>query len=79
MPRLVLYSRAGCHLCEEMLAGLQSLQAELGFTLATVDIDASPVLASRYGTRVPVLVQDGEEVCHYFLDSGALRQRLGGA
>jgi thioredoxin reductase (NADPH) len=33
-----------------------------------IDVDEDPVLQSRYGERVPVLVADGKEVCHYHLD-----------
>jgi glutaredoxin len=47
LPHLFLYGRPGCHLCEEIQAGLQRLQAELDFTFATIDIDSSPELEQR--------------------------------
>lgn len=50
----------------------------LGLTFEKVDVDADPVLAGRYGTRVPVLVDAaGHEICHARLDAAALRARLG--
>lgn len=53
MPRIILYRREDCHLCEvalELIAdGLD------GVDLALVDIDADPALAERYDDRVPVL------------------------
>jgi hypothetical protein len=56
-----------------MTQALERLRHELGFTYTTVDIDRDPVLAGRYGTRVPVLVGDGQEICYYFLEEELLR------
>ena len=75
--RLTLYGRTYCHLCEDMLRALESLQDELQFSVETVDVDADSALESRYGELVPVLVgPDGREICHYFLDLTALKDRL---
>ena len=75
--RLTLYGRTYCHLCEDMVRALQSLQGELQFSIEIVDVDADPALESRYGEFVPVLVApDGGEICHYFLDLTALKDRL---
>ena len=70
MSRLVLYSRRGCHLCEEMLEDLESLCRDVA--LEVVDVDRDTALVSRYGTRVPVLVADGREICAGRLDRVAL-------
>ena len=51
---------------------LHGLQARLPFRLEVVDIDSNAELVTRYGERVPVLVADGEEICHYHLDPIAL-------
>jgi thiol-disulfide isomerase/thioredoxin len=75
--RLTLYGRTYCHLCEDMLRALERLQDELDFSVETVDVDADPALELRYGELVPVLVgPDGREICHYFLDLTALKDRL---
>lgn len=75
--RLVLYSRAYCHLCADMATALESLRKSLDFSLQIVDVDADPVLEARYGELVPVLADArGIEICHYFLDIDALRARL---
>lgn len=76
-PLLTVYERAGCHLCDDMLAALAEWQAELGFEVERVDVDGVPEIAARYGPKVPVLVHDSTEVCHYFLDLDALRRALG--
>jgi hypothetical protein len=77
LPDWVLYGRAGCHLCDEMQAGLADLLGERGLPLSIVDVDSDPALAQRYGHLLPVLTLDGETVCHYFLDPQAVLQRLG--
>lgn len=75
--RLTVYERAGCHLCEDMVATLSEWEAELGFEVVRVDVDRSPELAARYGPKVPVLVYGAVEICHFFLDLDALRRCLG--
>ena len=64
---LTVYSRNYCHLCDEMIAALRELQGRFHFQLAVVDVDGDPALERRYGERVPVLVCDGLELCHYRL------------
>ena len=73
---LTLYSRSGCHLCEDMEVALSELQQELGFRLERIDIDSNPDLIEAYGTLVPVLKDGDTEICHYFLDPQALRAHL---
>jgi len=80
-PHFTLYSRSYCHLCEDMRAALQAFMARQGqaYTVDVVDVDADPVLVARYDELVPVLAAEpaGTELCHYFLDEGALRRHLG--
>jgi len=73
---LVVYSRAYCHLCEDMVAALTALAPARGFTLDVVDVDADPELAAEYGLLVPVLTVDDAEVCHYRLDAQKLDAAL---
>jgi len=70
---LTVYLRHGCHLCTEMTQALERLRPELGFEFTAIDIDTSPDLLDRYDTLVPVLVGDGAEICHYFLEENRLR------
>jgi hypothetical protein len=80
-PHFTLYSRSYCHLCEDMRAALQAFMARQGqaYTVDVVDVDADPALVARYDELVPVLAAEpaGTELCHYFLDEGALRRHLG--
>jgi hypothetical protein len=68
----VVYSRAACHLCDEMIVALR----DRGLTAEVVDVDSDPELVRRFGLRVPVLVADDEEVCHYHLDAVRLDRLL---
>lgn len=74
--RLVLYSRAYCHLCHDMLAQLQALQGEFRFNLEVVDVDADPELERRYNELVPLLMHEAMELARWRLDPGALRAYL---
>lgn len=55
MIEVILYSRPDCHLCEQALADLASLQAEFPHRLGVVDIDSSPTLQRQYGLDIPVV------------------------
>src|SRR4051812_15905157 len=59
--RVTLYSRAGCHLCDDARRLLTEQQRWYGFALDVVDVDADPNLVARYGDWVPVVVIDGRE------------------
>jgi glutaredoxin len=77
--RLVtLYTRVGCHLCEEAERVLRAERAATPFRLELVDIDADPELARRYGVRVPVVAVDGVELFEYEVPPDLLRAELGG-
>ena len=73
---LTLLSRAYCHLCHDMQAGLEPLARAFGAEVEIVDVDADPVLEKRYGEFVPVLLHGECELCHYFLDEPAVRAYL---
>ncbi len=72
VPKLVLIGREYCHLCHDMAAGLEALQATRTFVFDVVDVDQDSALENRYGALVPVLLAGEEEICHYFLDIAAL-------
>ena len=56
---IVIYSRAGCHLCEDAERLIESRQSTTPFELRIIDIDADPALAARYSESVPVVLIDG--------------------
>jgi len=75
---LVLYSRAECHLCEELLRALEPLLQAAGAAVRVVDIDRDPELLRRYGLRIPVLAaEDGRELSLFPLDIRCVTTYLG--
>ena len=73
-----VYSRHGCHLCEDLLLQLYQLQQQHDFTVVEIDVDSSPQLIEQYGSQVPVVTCGDEQLCHYFLDQAAVMQVLTG-
>ena len=76
MAKLTLLSRAYCHLCHDMELALRPLAEEFGIAIDVVDVDAEPELETRYGELIPVLLHEGRELCHYFLETGKVRDYL---
>jgi len=74
--KLTLLSRSCCHLCSDMEAALAPLVDEFGVEVEVLDVDDDPGLVERYDELVPVLLHDGLELCHYFLDAGRVREYL---
>jgi glutaredoxin len=75
--KLVLYSRPGCHLCDDAMEELVALHREgYRFELHEVDIDSDETLLRRMLERIPVLEVNGEIVSELVLDRAAVRARL---
>ncbi len=70
--RLVLYSRPGCHLCDEARVALE----RVGEPFDEVDIESDDELLKRYLERIPVVVLDGQELSDFFVDEQDLRRRV---
>jgi hypothetical protein len=75
---LVVLSREGCGLCEDMLLALAELgRAQSIPAVTVVDVDSDPDLTRQYGLKVPVLLFDGSAICHYTLNSKELLRLVG--
>jgi glutaredoxin len=57
---VTVYSRHGCHLCEDAEKTLRNLQKELNFEMEVIFIDANETLEKLYGHEVPVIHINGE-------------------
>ena len=73
---LTLVSRQYCHLCHDMELSLAPLAIEFGASVSIIDVDTGPELEALYGERVPVLLHEGNELCHYFLEIAKVRDYL---
>jgi thiol-disulfide isomerase/thioredoxin len=58
-PTVVLYTREGCGLCDDVLEIITQIQSVEQFELEVVDIDADPTLKSRFGWDIPVVFING--------------------
>ena len=74
--RVLLYSRPGCHLCDEARAVIERVCAALGEEYDEVDITTSPDLASAYGEQIPVTFVDGVQHDFWRVDERRLRDAL---
>ena len=75
-PRVTLYGREGCHLCEVARSVVEEVCAELGEEFVEVDIDGDPALLDRYGEEIPVTFVDGRQHDFWRVDPQRLRAAL---
>jgi hypothetical protein len=76
VPKLTLYGKPGCHLCDDARRAVERATAGRDVVLEQVDISRDATLNARYGQRIPVLDIDGETAFELFIDAGVLEQRL---
>src|SRR4029079_13452549 len=76
VPRVTLYGKPGCHLCDDARTVVERVRAEHPFELREVDVSLDPELHRAYGERIPVLELDGEELFEFFVDEPELVRRV---
>lgn len=74
-PLATLYTKPGCHLCEDAEAILRRLRTRHPHQLRLVDITSEATLMQEYGDRIPVLVIGGREY-HAPLPAAVLARAL---
>jgi glutaredoxin len=74
--RLTIYSKPGCHLCDEMKATVHRVALGPGISIDEVDISSEPALMDRYGLEVPVLMIDGKKVAKYRVSEQDLQRMI---
>ena len=76
-PRdVTLYSRPGCHLCEEAKAAIAPLLREFGAALREVNIDENAFLRERYGWDIPVIFIGRHKAAKHRVDLAQFRGQL---
>jgi glutaredoxin len=75
--RVTLYSRPGCHLCDDARAVIERVCADLGETYDEISIDDDPELAERFTEEVPVTFVDGRQHDFWRVSEARLRAALG--
>ena len=76
MVALTLYSRPGCHLCDEMKEVVQRVAAAAQADIAVheIDISTDPALEALYGLEIPVLLVNGKKVAKYRIRDAELER-----
>lgn len=77
--RLTIYSKPGCHLCDEMkllVHRVLARHASAGITLDEIDICTDRELLDRYGLDIPVLMIDGKKVAKYRVSEQVLMRMI---
>jgi len=75
-PRVQVLTKPGCHLCEDAVAVVAAVTAELGEQYAEVDITADQALHDRYWEQIPVTLVDGHQHDFWRVDADRLRAAL---
>jgi glutaredoxin len=75
--RVTLYSRPGCHLCDDARAVIERVCADLGEEYVELSIDDDPALRERYAEEIPVTLVDGRQHDFWRVDEQRLRAALG--
>jgi glutaredoxin len=76
VPRVTLYGKPGCHLCDDARAVVERVRTEHPFELREIDVSLDPQLFREYGERIPVLELDGEELFEFHVDEAVLMERV---
>ena len=76
MTEITIYSRQGCHLCDDALNTLESMRKELNFEIEVIDIDQDAELIKLYSDQVPVIHIDGQHHDFYKVDPTRFRSSL---
>ena len=74
--RITLYTREGCHLCDDAKAVLDRVREQTGEGYTEVDISTDPDLTADYGDRIPVVLLDGKEHGYWRVEEQRLLRDL---
>jgi len=75
-PLVTLYTRAGCHLCEEAKRAIEAARGRADFDYQEVDIDGDRELRRRYNDQVPVVAINGVKAFKYRVEAKELLKKL---
>ena len=74
--RIDVYSRPGCHLCDEAMDVIERVRAKYNFVLSVINIDQDPALAAEYGTDIPVVVINSNKAFKYRVDEAEFERKV---
>ena len=72
-PHVIVYSRPGCHLCDEAKQAIESAGVSDRFSMEEVNIESDPELLRKYRYDIPVVTIDGREVFRHRVNTDVFR------
>ena len=73
---VIVYSRPGCHLCDEAKAAIENSNCSDRYTLEEVNIESADELLRKYKYDIPVILIDGEEAFRHRVDPAEFKIRV---
>jgi thiol-disulfide isomerase/thioredoxin len=74
--RIDIFSRPGCHLCDEAKAVVEQFCKVYEMELRTINVESSTELENRYGMDIPVVLVNGEEAFRHRVDRVEMERKL---
>jgi glutaredoxin len=74
--QVIVYSRPGCHLCDEAKAAIEKSNCSAHYTLQEVNIESDSELLRKYKYDIPVIMIDGEEAFRHRVDPNEFKSRV---
>jgi glutaredoxin len=75
-PRITLYTRKNCCLCDDAKRAIQAARKKTAFEVEEIDIDGDPLLKQRYNDEVPVVAINGNKAFKYRVNADELLKKL---
>jgi len=73
---VILYTRPGCHLCEEAKEEMKAADCQARYTLEEINIEGDEKLKELYGWEIPVIFINGVKAFKYRLTAAEFKRRL---
>jgi glutaredoxin len=74
--QIEIYSRPGCHLCDDAKEIIERVQSRFPFSLRVINIENDPALEKTYGEQIPVVFINGNKAFKYHVDEIELEQKV---
>jgi glutaredoxin len=74
--RVVIYTRPGCHLCEEAKANMRAAECGGEYTLDEINIETDLTLLEKYRNDIPVILVNGEEAFRHRVTSEEFKRKI---
>ena len=74
--QVVIYSKPGCHLCDEAKASIRAAGCGDKFTLIEINIETDPELMAKYRYDIPVIAIDGVATFIHRVEPTEFREKI---